>query len=74
MRADEKLTVSAIKADIGGYVGHTAADYLRRHGPFEPHRLPAEDLEYTTMPKILARLHERFHPARDGEPAAARTV
>lgn len=24
-------------------------DYLRRHGPFEAHRLPPADLEYTTM-------------------------
>lgn len=34
-----------------------AMDYLRRHGPFEPHRLPLEDLEYTTMPEIA-----RWHP------------
>jgi fructose 1,6-bisphosphatase len=25
-------------------------DHLRRHGPFEPHRLLLEDLEYTAMP------------------------
>ncbi|MCD6403026.1 MAG: fructose 1,6-bisphosphatase, partial [Candidatus Aenigmarchaeota archaeon] len=23
------------------------ADYIRKHGPFEPHRLPMEDMEYT---------------------------
>ncbi len=36
------------------------ADYLRRHGPFEPHRLPLEDMEYTTLPGVLKRLEERF--------------
>jgi fructose 1,6-bisphosphate aldolase/phosphatase len=37
-------------------------DYLRRHGPFEPHRLGLEELEYTTMPSIEARLAGRWHP------------
>lgn len=36
------------------------AEYMRRHGPFEPHRLPSEDMEYTTLPKVLNRLKERF--------------
>lgn len=35
-------------------------DYMRMHGPFEPHRLPLEDMEYTTLPGILKKLHERF--------------
>ena len=37
-----------------------AADYLRRHGPFQPHRLPPADMEYTSMPKVMGRLKERF--------------
>lgn len=37
-----------------------AMDYLRRHGPFEPHRLPLEDLEYTTMHTLEARLADRW--------------
>jgi fructose 1,6-bisphosphate aldolase/phosphatase len=37
-----------------------AMDYLRRHGPFEPHRLPLEDLEYTTMRELEQRLSERW--------------
>jgi fructose 1,6-bisphosphate aldolase/phosphatase len=37
-------------------------EYMRRHGPFEPHRLPMEDMEYTTLPKILAKLEDRFEP------------
>jgi len=36
------------------------ADYMRRHGPFEPHRLPMEDMEYTTLPAVLTKLEDRF--------------
>lgn len=38
------------------YVG----EYLRRHGPFEPHRLPLDEMEYTTMPQVMAKLEGRF--------------
>ncbi|MEL9990841.1 MAG: fructose-1,6-bisphosphate aldolase/phosphatase [Thermoproteus sp.] len=31
-------------------------DYIRRMGPFQPHRLPPEEMEYTTLPKILAKV------------------
>ncbi len=37
------------------------ADYLRRMGPFEPGRLPADEMEYTTMPDVAKRLSERWH-------------
>jgi len=36
------------------------ADYMRRHGPFEPHRLPLEAMEYTTMPEVSKKLEDRF--------------
>jgi fructose 1,6-bisphosphate aldolase/phosphatase len=36
------------------------SDYLRNHGPFEPHRLPSEDMEYTTLPEVVTRLQDRF--------------
>jgi fructose 1,6-bisphosphate aldolase/phosphatase len=36
------------------------ADYMRRHGPFEPHRLPMEEMEYTTLPDVLKKLESRF--------------
>lgn len=49
-----------------------AMDYLRRHGPFEPHRLPLEDLEYTTMPDIAARIAHRWQPM-DGALAKSTT-
>jgi len=35
-------------------------DYMRRHGPFEPHRLPMADMEYTTLPKVMKKLGSRF--------------
>lgn len=38
------------------------ANYLRHHGPFEPHRLGLDDLEYTTMPQLMKRLEDRFVP------------
>lgn len=38
-------------------------DYMRAHGPFEPHRLPMEDMEYTTLPHVMKRLGDRFAPA-----------
>jgi fructose 1,6-bisphosphate aldolase/phosphatase len=36
------------------------ADALRRHGPFEPHRLPLEELEYTTMSALQKKLSSRW--------------
>lgn len=36
------------------------ANILRRQGIFEPHRLPAEEMEYTTLPKVLEKLSSRF--------------
>ena len=36
------------------------AEFMRRHGPFEPHRLPLEEMEYTTMPQVMKRLEDRF--------------
>ncbi len=39
------------------------ADYMRAHGPFEPHRLPMEDMEYTTLPHVTKKLADRFQTA-----------
>ena len=36
------------------------ADFLRRMGPFEPHRLPLDEMEYTTMPEVAKKLALRF--------------
>jgi len=40
-------------------------EYLRRHGPFEPHRLPLDEMEYTTMPQVMQKLADRWHPIAD---------
>jgi len=48
--------------DYARQLANTIADYLRRHGPFEPHRVSYHDLEYTTMPKVLEKLKDRFQP------------
>ena len=49
-------------------IANEVMDYLRRHGPFEPHRLPLDEMEYTTMPGVEARLHERWAPMEDANP------
>jgi fructose 1,6-bisphosphate aldolase/phosphatase len=38
------------------------ASMLRRMGEFEPARLGVEEMEYTTLPRILERFRERFKP------------
>jgi fructose 1,6-bisphosphate aldolase/phosphatase len=35
---------------------------MREHGPFEPHRLPLDEMEYTTMPQVSRKLEGRFEP------------
>ncbi len=37
-------------------------EYMRRHGPFMPHRLGPEEMEYTTLPDVLKKLESRFRP------------
>ncbi|MDI3534882.1 MAG: fructose 1,6-bisphosphate aldolase/phosphatase [Thermosediminibacterales bacterium] len=36
------------------------ADYLRHLGPFEPHRLHLDEMEYTTLPQVMKNLKDRF--------------
>lgn len=36
------------------------ANYLRTLGPFEPHRLHLDEMEYTTMPQVSKKLKDRF--------------
>ncbi len=40
-------------------------DYMRRHGPFEPHRVSEKELEYTTLPAVLEKLKPRLKKAVD---------
>ncbi|RLT39179.1 MAG: fructose 1,6-bisphosphatase [Chloroflexi bacterium] len=39
------------------------SDFLRLHGPFEPHRLPLDEMEYTTMPAVAAKMASRWTDA-----------
>jgi fructose 1,6-bisphosphate aldolase/phosphatase len=41
------------------------AEYMRRHGPFMPHRLGPEEMEYTTLPDVLRKLKDRFVKVED---------
>ncbi len=38
------------------------AEALRRHGPFEPHRLPLDEMEYTSLPQVMGKLEQRWQP------------
>jgi fructose 1,6-bisphosphate aldolase/phosphatase len=55
MFADKAFDLARVKAN-------EMADLMRRHGPFEPHRLPLEEMEYTTMPQVKKKLEGRFIP------------
>ncbi len=43
------------------------ANYMRRHGPFEPHRLGLHEMEYTTMPQVMAFIFEKSAIPRRGD-------
>ncbi len=46
--------------DLAREEANLMADMMRRHGPFEPHRLPLDEMEYTTMPQVMRKLEGRF--------------
>ncbi len=46
--------------DLARQQANEMANIMRRHGPFEPHRLPLEQIEYTTMPEVAEKLKGRF--------------
>ncbi|MCX5801209.1 MAG: fructose-1,6-bisphosphate aldolase/phosphatase [Candidatus Eisenbacteria bacterium] len=50
--------------DLTRQKANEIAEYMRRHGPFEPHRLPAEVMEYTTLPSLQEKLKNRFKPVK----------
>jgi len=41
------------------------ADYIRKHGPFMPHRLEPQEMEYTTLPLVIEKLKNRFKKETD---------
>ena len=55
MFADKSFEAAREEANV-------MANIMRRHGPFEPHRLPLEEMEYTTLPEVMEKLAERFEP------------
>jgi fructose 1,6-bisphosphate aldolase/phosphatase len=46
--------------DLARQQANEIANYIRRHGPFEPQRLPLADMEYTTLPHVLKKLKDKF--------------
>jgi fructose 1,6-bisphosphate aldolase/phosphatase len=38
------------------------ADLIRAQGPFEPHRLSLDEMEYTTLPAVEKELTKRWEP------------
>lgn len=46
--------------DEARHMANVIAEVLRRHGPFEPHRLPMGEMEYTTLPAVMKRLEGRW--------------
>ncbi len=44
------------------------ADQMRRHGPFEPHRLPMDEMEYTTLPDVMKKLAGRWEDIPEDQP------
>jgi fructose 1,6-bisphosphate aldolase/phosphatase len=66
--ADGKLIgprdmLADVSFDRARRIANEVADYLRMHGPFEPHRLPLEEMEYTTLPEVMKKLKSRFQEA-----------
>lgn len=65
--ADGKLVgprdlLGDIAFDRARQIALEITDYMRRMGPFEPERLPLDEMEYTTMPEVAAKLAERWRP------------
>jgi fructose 1,6-bisphosphate aldolase/phosphatase len=46
--------------DLARQQANEMANLMRRHGPFEPHRLPLDEMEYTTLPQVAEKLKNRF--------------
>jgi fructose 1,6-bisphosphate aldolase/phosphatase len=63
-----------VSFDRARQTANEVMDYLRRHGPFEPHRLPLDDLEYTTMHELESRLAERWEPLPGAAPKTPASV
>jgi fructose 1,6-bisphosphate aldolase/phosphatase len=56
--------------DEARHLCNIIADHLRHHGPFEPHRLPMDEMEYTTLPEVMVKLQTRWQPLNGHEKEA----
>ncbi len=54
--------------DLARSEANQMGNFLRRQGIFEPHRLPPEEMEYTTLPKVLEKLKDRFQLVETKKP------
>lgn len=53
-------TFSDVSFDEARRQANELANYMRRHGPFQPHLLPPGEMEYTTLPSVMKKLEGRF--------------
>jgi fructose 1,6-bisphosphate aldolase/phosphatase len=51
-----------VSYDKARQAANDMAYIMRDHGPFEPHRLPLDEMEYTTLPQVSRKLANRFIP------------
>jgi len=49
--------------DVSRRIASEYAYYIRLHGPFMPHRLGPEEMEYTTLPNVLKKLKDKWRKA-----------
>jgi fructose 1,6-bisphosphate aldolase/phosphatase len=54
--------------DEARHLCNVIADHLRHHGPFEPHRLPMDEMEYTTLPEVMVKLESRWQSLNGHKP------
>jgi len=49
-----------VSFDRARQIANKVADYMRMHGPFQPHRLPETDMEYTSMPQVQKKYKDKW--------------
>ncbi len=46
--------------DMAREKANRISDFMRMHGPFQPHLVGVDELEYTTLPDVLKKIKHRF--------------
>ncbi|MBZ4687543.1 MAG: fructose 1,6-bisphosphate aldolase/phosphatase [Clostridia bacterium] len=49
-----------VSFDKAREMANEIANYLRKLGPFEPHRLHLDEMEYTTLPLVMEKFKDKF--------------